>query len=68
MDNHYTPFSPQLLTHTQRLLLKYDASAVLSEHLMSKSTVFVEIYNRAARRWERGGSGGRLEKESVVGV
>ena len=32
---------------TQRLLLKYDASTVLSEHLMSESTVFVVIYNLA---------------------
>lgn len=49
MDNHYTPFSPSF-SPTQRLLLKYEASTVLSEHLMSQSTVFVEIYSPACRR------------------
>ncbi|KAF3857347.1 hypothetical protein F7725_009206 [Dissostichus mawsoni] len=46
---------------TQRLLLKYDASTVLSEHLMSKSTVFVEIYNCA-------GSGGVEERMALAGI
>jgi len=61
MDNHYTPFSPSS-SPTQRLLLKYDASAVLSEHLMSKSAAFVEIYNRAAQE----GGGGRVRRRRVM--
>ena len=40
MDGYHTPF-PCLLTHTNAALLKYDASSVLSRHLMSESNLFL---------------------------